>query len=153
MREHIAGDLLPSSSDEQHDDQMIGAGYLMLGAINYEEQDKEQLRMDVVDEQIDVVSRAFLGLTVSCSRCHDHKFDPVPARDYYALAGIFKSTKTMGDLAFVSKWNERPVATKEEKARFDAYVTRTNEVERSIAKTKRDADAAVAGIWRARAGD
>jgi Protein of unknown function (DUF1553)/Protein of unknown function (DUF1549) len=50
--------------------------------------------MDLVDEQIDTTTQAFLGLTVSCARCHDHKFDPVPQRDYYALAGIFRSTET-----------------------------------------------------------
>ena len=55
------------------------------------EQDKPKLVMDLIDEQIDVVSRAFLGLTAGCARCHDHKFDPIPARDYYALAGIFKA--------------------------------------------------------------
>ena len=154
IREQLAGDLLPPAESERETfDQWTATGFLVLGPKMLAEQDKPKLVMDVVDEQIDVVSRAFLGLTVSCSRCHDHKFDPVPARDYYALAGIFKSTKTMADLAFVSKWNERPVATKEETARFDAYVTRTNEVERAIAKTKRDADAAVAGIWRSRAGD
>src|SRR5947207_3823216 len=50
--------------------------------------------MDVVDEQIDAVSQAFLGLSVACARCHDHKFDPIPQKDYYALAGIFRSTET-----------------------------------------------------------
>ena len=48
--------------------------------------------MDNVDEQIDTVSRAILALTVSCARCHDHKFDPIPTTDYYALAGIFRSS-------------------------------------------------------------
>ena len=49
--------------------------------------------MDIVDEQIDVVTRAFLATTVGCARCHDHKFDPIPTTDYYALAGIFRSTE------------------------------------------------------------
>ncbi len=53
---------------------------------------KVRFDMDNVDEQIDVVSKAVLGLTVSCARCHDHKFDPIPTADYYALAGIFTST-------------------------------------------------------------
>jgi hypothetical protein len=95
IHEHLAGDLLPAISDEQHDEQLIGSGYLMLGAINYEEQDKEALRMDVVDEQIDSMGRSFLGMTLGCARCHDHKFDPVPTADYYALAGIFRSTKSL----------------------------------------------------------
>jgi hypothetical protein len=51
--------------------------------------------MEVVDEQIDTVGRAMLGMTIGCARCHDHKFDPIPTRDYYALAGIFRSTRTL----------------------------------------------------------
>lgn len=95
LREHIAGDLLPAADDEQRDLQRTGAGYLILGAINYEEQDKEALRMDVVDEQIDTLGRTFLGMTFGCARCHDHKFDPIPTADYYALAGIFRSTRSL----------------------------------------------------------
>ncbi len=152
IREQLAGDLLPAAASERETfEQWTATGFLVLGPKMLAEQDKPKLVMDVVDEQIDVVSRAFLGLTVSCSRCHDHKFDPIPARDYYALAGIFKSTKTMGDLAFVSKWNERAIATFAEKARFDSYVRRTNEVESAIAETKRQAEAAVRDLWRSRA--
>lgn len=95
IREHVAGDLLPYSSDQQHDDQITGVGYLTLGPTNYEQQDKELLRMEVVDEQIDTIGRTFLGLTLGCARCHDHKFDPIPTSDYYGLAGIFRSTKTL----------------------------------------------------------
>ena len=51
--------------------------------------------MDVIDDQIDVVGRAMLGMTIACARCHDHKFDPIPTTDYYALAGIFRSTETL----------------------------------------------------------
>ena len=95
IREHIAGDLLPHDSPEQFDEQVTGVGYLTLGPTNYELQDKQLLRMEIVDEQIDTVGRTFLGLTLGCARCHDHKFDPIPTADYYALAGIFRSTKTM----------------------------------------------------------
>ncbi|MEQ9411360.1 MAG: DUF1553 domain-containing protein [Fuerstiella sp.] len=95
VREHIAGDLLPAETAAQHDDQVTGVGYLTLGPTNYEQQDKELLRMEVVDEQIDTLGRTFLGLTLGCARCHDHKFDPIPTADYYALAGIFRSTKTL----------------------------------------------------------
>ena len=49
----------------------------------------------MVDEQVDTVGKAFLGLTLGCARCHDHKFDPIPPRDYYALAGILASTETI----------------------------------------------------------
>ncbi|MEQ8785302.1 MAG: DUF1553 domain-containing protein [Pirellulaceae bacterium] len=92
LREQIAGDLLPYQSSEQHDEQRIATGLLTLGPKLFMETDAERFRMDVVDEQIDVVSRGMLGLTVSCARCHDHKFDPIPTRDYYALAGVFRSS-------------------------------------------------------------
>src|SRR5262249_24308807 len=55
--------------------------------------DKEMMIADCVNDQIDVVGRAFTGLTLACARCHDHKFDPISTRDYYALAGIFFSTR------------------------------------------------------------
>ncbi len=76
--------------------------------------------MDIVDEQIDVVSKATLGLTIACARCHDHKFDPISTKDYYALAGIFKSTRTMDNLGFVSRWYERPLLTPAIQAERDA---------------------------------
>ncbi len=95
IREHIAGDLLPFATDAEHDDQVTGVGYLALGPTNYELQDKELLRMEVIDEQIDTIGRSFLGLTIGCARCHDHKFDPIPTADYYGLAGIFRSTETL----------------------------------------------------------
>ena len=96
VREHLAGDLLPHSSHIQRNSQLIGSGYLVLGALNYELQDHELLKMEFVDEQIDTVGRTFLGMTLGCARCHDHKFDPIPTSDYYALAGIFQSTRSMG---------------------------------------------------------
>ncbi|MBI3464782.1 MAG: DUF1549 domain-containing protein, partial [Planctomycetes bacterium] len=95
VREQIAGDLLPHASDEERTEHLIAAAFLMIGAHNYELQDQEQLRMDVVDAQIEAVGRAFLGMTLGCARCHDHKFDPIPTTDYYALAGIFRSTKSL----------------------------------------------------------
>ena len=95
LREQIAGDLLPFSSPEQRDEQRIATGFLALGAKSFEEIKPEIFRMDVIDEQIELVSRAVLGLSVGCARCHDHKFDPIPTADYYALAGIFRSTQTL----------------------------------------------------------
>ncbi len=96
IREHLAGDLLKHQSIEQRNTQLTGSGYLVLGALNYELQDHELLKMEFVDEQIDAVGRTFLGMTLGCARCHDHKFDPIPITDYYALAGIFQSTMSMG---------------------------------------------------------
>jgi len=108
VSEQIAGDLLPYDSPEQRRDQLIASGFLVLGPNNYENQDKELLRMEVVDEQISTVGKAFLAMTLGCARCHDHKFDPIPTRDYYALAGIFRSTKTLTP-GNVSGFVQRPL--------------------------------------------
>lgn len=94
IREQIAGDLLPHETADQRKRQVIATGMLAIGPKSLNENKKEKFQMDVVDEQIDVVSRAFLGLTASCARCHDHKFDPIPQSEYYSLAGIFTSTNT-----------------------------------------------------------
>ena len=95
IREQIAGDLMPPGTRKQQNERFVATGFLALGPHNYELQDKELLRMEVVDEQIETVGRAFLGMTLGCARCHDHKFDPVPTNDYYALAGIFRSTQSL----------------------------------------------------------
>jgi hypothetical protein len=108
VREQVAGDLLPVESGEQRRRGLIATAFLALGNTNLEEQDKKQLRMDVVDEQLDAIGRAFLAQTLGCARCHDHKFDPIPTRDYYALAGILRNTKTLTH-ANVSMWLEVPL--------------------------------------------
>ncbi len=90
ITEQVAGDLLPAEGS-QRDRLTIATGLLAVGSKSLT---GGELQMDLIDDQIDVVTRAFLGLTVSCARCHDHKFDPIPTRDYYALAGIFLSTDT-----------------------------------------------------------
>ena len=92
IREQIAGDLLPAESQDQRDEQLVATGFLALGVKDVNQRFKIRFLMDNVDEQIDTVTRAVLGLTASCARCHDHKFDPIPTADYYALAGIFQST-------------------------------------------------------------
>ncbi|MFT7514828.1 MAG: hypothetical protein ACI9QL_004053 [Candidatus Omnitrophota bacterium] len=94
IREQIAGDLLPATNADQEKEMLIATGFLAIGPKSLNERDKKIFKMDMVDEQIDVTSRAFLGLTVSCARCHDHKFDPISTRDYYSIAGFFTSTAT-----------------------------------------------------------
>jgi len=95
VTEQIAGDLLPAETLQQHAEQTIATGFLAIGPKNLDTQDKDLLRMDVVDEQIDTVGKTLLGMTFGCARCHDHKFDPFTTKEYYALAGIFRSTKTL----------------------------------------------------------
>ncbi len=94
VREQVAGDLLPSDSEKQRAEQLIATGFLAIGTKSVNEQNPKQFYLDVADEQIDTLSQAFLGTTIACARCHDHKFDPISQKDYYALAGIFTSTET-----------------------------------------------------------
>ncbi|MDA8744938.1 PSD1 and planctomycete cytochrome C domain-containing protein [Rubripirellula amarantea] len=93
-QEQIAGDLMPAKSDQQWSEQLIATTFLAVGAKAVNEQNPVQFAADLVDEQIDVTTRVFLGQSVACARCHDHKFDPIPQSDYYALAGIFAGMKT-----------------------------------------------------------
>ncbi|TWU67476.1 PSD1 and planctomycete cytochrome C domain-containing protein [Crateriforma conspicua] len=94
IREQIAGDLLPAESDQQWAEHLIATGFLAIGPKTLTEQNPRQFQADLIDEQIDTTTRAILGVSVACARCHDHKFDPIPQTDYYALAGIFASTET-----------------------------------------------------------
>src|ERR1700685_1261867 len=86
---------MPFSSKQEQNEQLTATGFLALGVKNLNERDRAKYLMDNVDEQIDVTTRSIMALTVSCARCHDHKFDPIPTTDYYALAGIFKSTEIL----------------------------------------------------------
>ncbi len=146
VREQIAGDLLSSESRDDHARKVIATTYLMLGNTNLEEQDKPQLRMDFVDEQLDAITKGFLAQTVTCARCHDHKFDPIPTRDYYALAGILRSVQCLKD-ANVSNWVEVPLPAAPEVeqavAKYDAEVeslsSKIKAVKATIPKASEDA--------------
>jgi len=94
VREQIAGDLLSAKDDRQRANQIIATGFLAVGSKAHDTENREQFILDLIDEQIEATTRTFLGLTVACARCHDHKLDPIPQRDYYALSGIFRSTQT-----------------------------------------------------------
>ncbi|MFZ4610985.1 MAG: DUF1549 domain-containing protein, partial [Gemmataceae bacterium] len=98
VQEQIAGDLLPAKDADEANRLKIATGFLALGVKDVNQRFKTRFIMDNVDEQIDVVTRSVLGLTASCARCHDHKFDPIPSTDYYALAGIFTSTENASGL-------------------------------------------------------
>lgn len=96
--EQLAGDLLPTMKDPRvNAERVVATGFLMVGPKALAETDKEQSRMDIVDDQIDVTGRALLGLTFGCARCHDHKFDPLPTTDYYALGGMFRGIEVFRD--------------------------------------------------------
>ncbi len=92
--EQIAGDLLPAKTPREKGNHLIATGFLAIGPKSINEQKSRQLATDIADEQIDTLSQAFLGITIACARCHDHKFDPITQQDYTAMAGIFLSTET-----------------------------------------------------------
>ncbi|MFN3193943.1 MAG: PSD1 and planctomycete cytochrome C domain-containing protein [Aureliella sp.] len=94
VQEQIAGDLLPVETDKEWAEHLVATTFLAMGPKNVNEQNRVQFRTDLLDEQIDATTRVFLGTSVSCARCHDHKFDPIPQKDYYALAGVFANLTT-----------------------------------------------------------
>jgi hypothetical protein len=138
--EQLAGDLLPFNDQAQQHEQLIATGFLSIGPKVLAETDEAKMRMDIIDEQLDTTGRAFLGLTLGCARCHDHKFDPIATADYYGLAGIFKSTLTMQKYQKVAEWHEHllpSAAATAMKAAFDAKVA---DRKTAIAAVVADAD-------------
>lgn len=94
VRQQVAGDLMqPADANRIDADALVATGLLAIADFVPGDVDKQQMIADYVNDQIDVVGRAFLGLTLACARCHDHKFDPISTEDYYSLAGIFFSTR------------------------------------------------------------
>ena len=160
VREQLAGDLLPPSSESAHSndpqravERTVATGFLCLGPKMLAEDDPVKMEMDIIDEQVDTLGQAILGLTLGCARCHDHKFDPISAADYYALAGIFKSTQTMENFTVVARWQERPLVTAEVERQLGEH-------ERQLAAAKARVDERVASAndeliatARARAAD
>jgi hypothetical protein len=92
VQQQIAGDLLPADGEKVRRRNLIATGLLAIGSKSL---NGGNLELDLVDDQVDVISKAFMGFTVACARCHDHKFDPIPTADYYALAGIFRNVDTL----------------------------------------------------------
>ena len=105
--EQLAGDLLPAESDADRAENLVATGYLAIGTKSHNARGKPQFQMDLADEQLDATTQGMLGLTVACARCHDHKFDPITQKDYYAVAGIFLSTDTRYG-TFESQQNNHP---------------------------------------------
>jgi hypothetical protein len=132
VTEQLAGDLLPPSADRQQEfDQITAPAFLSIGAWFDQCTDPNRLKLEMVDDMINVTGQGLLGLTVACARCHDHKFDPIPTKDYYALAGIFGSTKIVGD--FSQYWRDgrqrllRPLAMPGQVAANDALLKQIDE--------------------------
>ena len=144
VREQVAGDLLPAPAVEDARRNRVAATFWALGDSNLEEQDKRQLELDVIDEQLEVMGKAFLAQTLSCARCHDHKFDPIPTQDYHALAGILSGTRLLRH-ANVSEWIETPLPLEPaEEARWKAAEERLARLEAELKSLKSLAESAVA---------
>lgn len=138
FQEQVAGDLLPSAGDSQ----IVATGYLALGGKMLAEDDPQKQELDIIDEQVDTLSKGMLAMTVGCARCHDHKFDPISAKDYYSLAGVFKSTKTMNKFTVVAEWQERMLGPKEHQERLkkiEASVKEKSEQREKIRQVERKA--------------
>lgn len=121
LHEQVAGDLLPSADEPQRHERLIATGFLALGPKVLAEVDEQKMEMDIIDEQLDTLGRAVLGLTIGCARCHDHKFDPFTSEDYYALAGILKSTRTMEHFTKIAKWWENEIPSAEDRERLASF--------------------------------
>lgn len=149
--EQIAGDLVPGATQESK----TATGFLSLGAKVLAEPDRKKLEMDIIDEQLDTLGKAFLGMTFGCVRCHDHKFDPITQDDYYALAAIFKSTKTLGDTntGAIKHWYEHSFATEEERERLTQIDAEIAEKRKAASTFKNAAIAKIRSAAREQAAD
>jgi hypothetical protein len=146
--EQVAGDLLPDAQPGG----TIATGLLALGNWGGGDADKDKLLTDIADDQVDVVSKAFLGVTLSCARCHDHKFDPFSQEDYYGLAGIFFSTHILPNVGPKTDGPpilRIPVASKEDRAKRDTYQARLAELEK---RYKAATEAQYAAFGKAQGG-
>src|SRR5262249_24898086 len=109
--------------------------------------DRKKRMADIVDDQIDTVGRSFLGLTLACARCHDHKFDPLTAADYYGLAGIFYSSRVIADTVYLSHGTQRlriPLVPPSEREKHRRHMTRVHELERKLRREVEERYAAFA---------
>jgi mono/diheme cytochrome c family protein len=135
--QQLAGDILATNVPGRFDtNALIATGVYVIGEWGTGDADKEKMLTDIVDDQIDVTGRGFLGLTLACARCHDHKFDPISTRDYYALAGIFFSSHILpspGVKTAGSPVLRIPLAPPE-------VLARREQAEKRVAKLERELD-------------
>ncbi|MGD9646296.1 MAG: DUF1553 domain-containing protein [Pirellulales bacterium] len=160
VREQLAGDLLSAPTDAassgdqaRANERLVATGFLCLGPKMLAQDDPVKMEMDIIDEQVDTLGQAFLGLTLGCARCHDHKFDPISQADYYALAGIFKSTQTMENFTVVARWQERPLTTPEIEQQLAEHHQQIAAQKEQIAQRVAQANDELLATARARAAD
>ncbi len=105
IREQIAGDLMPSKSTEDRAENLTATGFLMVGDIEIVNPDKAKMETDHIDSQVIKIGQAFLGMTIGCARCHDHKFDPIGLEDYYGIAGMLRSSPSSHKMPDMGVWS------------------------------------------------
>jgi hypothetical protein len=149
--EQIAGDLVPYANEETK----TATGFLALGARVLAEPDVEKLFMDTIDEQLDTVGKVFMGMSIGCARCHDHKFDPLTQHDYYALAAIFKGTRSFADERYgaIKFWYEHEFAIAEDTERLKAVEADIAVAKQAAASYKAEAYEGIRKSSRAKAAE
>ncbi len=100
IREQIAGDLLPAASTEDRAENITATGFFLVGDIEIVNPDKAKMEADLIDTQMIKLGTAFMGQTLGCVRCHDHKFDPITLGDYYGIAGMLRSSPSTHKIPF-----------------------------------------------------
>lgn len=105
VREQIAGDLMPSESTEDRAENIVATGFLMVGDIEIVNPDKARMEADHIDTQINRIGQTFMGMTLGCVRCHDHKFDPIGVEDYYGIAGMLHSSPSSRKMPDMGVWS------------------------------------------------
>ncbi|MCY2982274.1 MAG: DUF1553 domain-containing protein [Planctomycetota bacterium] len=149
VRLQIAGDLIGPESNGSYD-HLVALGYFGLGAQYYKNSDAAKAAADELDDRVDALTSGFLGLTVSCARCHDHKFDPIPTQDYYSLAGIFRSSQLHNSPLCESSEVEEYQAGQQRLKSTDEAVKKFLAKEKSTAAEKKVGETAkyIETVWR-----
>ena len=147
LQEQVAGDVMPSHyfrNEQEAIDAKVATAIYAIGPKMLADDDGRQKELDTIDELIRTFGRGFLGLTLDCARCHDHKFDPISTSDYYGLAGIFKSTKLMDDFgsvkSVVAMWHLNTIATEEQQRQHDAHQAGIDQLQQEIESYIADAN-------------
>ncbi len=144
VREQIAGDLFPAPHPNPpspgggqgggvNAEGIIATTLLTIGP--WGGIDRKKRLTDIVDDQIDTIGRSFMGLTLACARCHDHKFDPIPTADYYGLAGIFFSSRIISDKGYLSHGTARlriPLVPEGQVEKHKQHMARVQELEAKL---------------------
>jgi hypothetical protein len=137
VREQIAGDLMPARSTEDRAENIVATGFLMVGDIEIVNPDKAKMEADHIDTQLIKIGQTFLGMTLGCVRCHDHKFDPIGLEDYYAIAGALRSSPSSHKMPDMGVWSTlNTTVLPETPAQLEARKKLEDETLQRIAKLK-----------------